>query len=604
MISLKGAKISHKLTLIVALSLFAVAAIAAFSLQKNKATMLEDRKLKTQHVVEVAVGIVSQYYDQYTQGYLPESEAKERAKTALRKQRYGGNEYFWINDMHPTMIMHPNNKDLEGKSLVDLADPNGKHLFVEMAKVVNRSGEGFVDYMWNKNGSEKQYPKLSFVKGFKPWGWIVGSGIYIDDVDSEFYNSAIKFIIASVILVLVLGALAYAIARSITRPLRAAVKVADGLAVGDTTIEIPAASKDETGQLLASMQTMVESQQQVVQLADQMAQGNLTVQVVPRSEKDEFMRSLAAMVERIEEIIQEAQVAADNVISGSQALSASSEEMSQGATEQAASAEEASASVEEMTANIRQNADNASSTEKIAVQAATEAEQGGKAVSETVQAMQMIAEKITIIEEIARQTNLLALNAAIEAARAGEQGKGFAVVAAEVRKLAERSQVAAGEINELSVSSVTVAEEAGTMLSALVPNIQRTAELVQEISAASREQDAGADQIAKAIQQLDSVIQQNASASEEMASTAEELNSQADQLQHTIAYFKVRTRQTQQSTQSQYYAPKAQPTMVQKQTPSLQHAAHAAEESAHNTVRSTRPIETSKAVSDSDFERF
>jgi len=195
--------------------------------------------------------------------------------------------------------------------------------------------------------------------------------------------------------------------------------------------------------------------------------------------------------------------------------------------------------MEQMASNIRQNADNAMQTEKIAMKSSEDAREGGQAVAETVSAMKDIAEKISIIEEIARQTDLLALNAAIEAARAGEHGKGFAVVASEVRKLAERSQTAAGEISKLSSASVEVAEKAGEMLAKLVPDIQKTAELVQEISAASNEQNAGAEQINKAIQQLDQVIQQNASASEEMASTAEELAGQSEQLQNTIGYFKV-----------------------------------------------------------------
>jgi len=276
-----------------------------------------------------------------------------------------------------------------------------------------------------------------------------------------------------------------------------------------------------------------------VDFAKKIAQGDLTAEVDVH-QKDELgilAQALRDMVAKLREIVGEVQSASDNVASGSEELSASSEQLSQGATEQAASVEEVSSSMEEMGTNIRQNSENASQTEKIALKAAKDAEAGGKAVNQAVGAMKNIAEKISIVEEIARQTNLLALNAAIEAARAGEHGKGFAVVAAEVRKLAERSGTAAAEISELSSSTVSVADQAGQMLTKLVPDIQRTAELVQEISAASNEQNAGAEQINKALQQLDQIIQQNASASEEMASTSEELSSQAEQLQSSISYF-------------------------------------------------------------------
>jgi len=278
-----------------------------------------------------------------------------------------------------------------------------------------------------------------------------------------------------------------------------------------------------------------------VGLAGAVADGDLSqsIKVTSNDEIGDLVTSLNSMVEKLKQIVAEALTAAQNVSAGSQELSASAEQLSQGATEQASSAEEASSSMEEMASNVKQNADNANQTEKIAAQSAKDAEASGVAVGRAVNAMQTIAEKITIVQEIARQTDLLALNAAVEAARAGEHGKGFAVVASEVRKLAERSQAAAAEIGTLSTETVKVAQEAGNMLSKLVPDIKRTAELVEEITAACREQDVGSAQINQAIQQLDKVGQQNASASEQVSSTSEELASQAEQLQSTISFFRI-----------------------------------------------------------------
>ncbi|UEM15035.1 methyl-accepting chemotaxis protein [Bradyrhizobium barranii subsp. barranii] len=278
-----------------------------------------------------------------------------------------------------------------------------------------------------------------------------------------------------------------------------------------------------------------------VGLAGAVADGDLSqsIKVTSNDEIGDLVTSLNSMVEKLKQIVAEALTAAQNVSAGSQELSASAEQLSQGATEQASSAEEASSSMEEMASNVKQNADNANQTEKIAAQSAKDAEASGVAVGRAVNAMQTIAEKITIVQEIARQTDLLALNAAVEAARAGEHGKGFAVVASEVRKLAERSQAAAADIGTLSTETVKVAREAGDMLSKLVPDIKKTAELVQEITAACREQDVGSAQINQAIQQLDKVGQQNASASEQVSSTSEELASQAEQLQSTISFFRI-----------------------------------------------------------------
>jgi methyl-accepting chemotaxis protein len=316
----------------------------------------------------------------------------------------------------------------------------------------------------------------------------------------------ISFAIGGVILGALLG---YFVARAITQPLTKAVSVAEQLAQGDLQVSIDVTSKDETGQLLASMQRMVN---------------------------------------KLAQIIGEVRSSATSLSSASEEVSATAQSLSQGSSEQASSVEETTASVEQMSASINQNSENAKVTDGMSSKAAKEAEEGGVAVKETVSAMKSIAEKISIIDDIAYQTNLLALNAAIEAARAGEHGKGFAVVATEVRKLAERSQVAAQEIGEVAQGSVSLAEKAGKLLDEMVPSIQKTSDLVQEISAASAEQTTGATQINQAMEQLNSTTQQSASSSEELAATAEEMSSQAEQLQELMSFFHLDSGKTPQTS--------------------------------------------------------
>lgn len=275
-------------------------------------------------------------------------------------------------------------------------------------------------------------------------------------------------------------------------------------------------------------------------VVSKLSEGDLTVDI-DTTNQDEIgllLADLKGMIHKFKNVISYVNSASDNIVAASQELSSSSQQMSEGATEQAAATEEVSSSMEEMVANVQQNTENAHQTEKIAIKASADAIDGSVAVNEAVSSMKLIADKISVISDIARQTNILALNAAVEAARAGDQGRGFAVVAAEVRKLAEKSQVAATEINELSQSSVTIAEKSGRLLGAIVPNIQHTAKLVEEISSSSSEQNLGASQINNAIQQLNQVTQQNAATSEEMAASAEELSSQADQLKEIISFFK------------------------------------------------------------------
>ena len=354
---------------------------------------------------------------------------------------------------------------------------------------------------------------------------------------AEFAKMLLMSIVAFSLLVAVTAATW--IALSISRGLSAAVGLANAVAIGDLSQTIAVRSQDEIGDLVTSLNTMTGNLNATAAVADAIAGGDLTVEAKPLSDKDTLGISLENMVIKLRQVVGDVTSAAENMSSGSQQLSASAEQLSEGSTEQAASTEEASSSMEEMAANVKQNAENASTTEKIAAQSAKDAEASGIAVGRAVDAMQTIAQKINIVQEIARQTDLLALNAAVEAARAGEHGKGFAVVASEVRKLAERSQAAAAEIGTLSIDTVKVAQEAGAMLAKLVPDIKKTAELVEEITSASREQDVGASQINQAIQQLDKVTQQNAAASEQVSATSEELSSQAETLQATIAFFRI-----------------------------------------------------------------
>ncbi|WP_241667291.1 methyl-accepting chemotaxis protein [Pseudodesulfovibrio senegalensis] len=385
---------------------------------------------------------------------------------------------------------------------VVLADPkmpdnnfkNASELAPAYSKLVSL-GNGDADVTLNDTdmlGVVYTSPKL---------GWKIIGLMERSEVMAPVYENLWAFSIAIVLcLAVVIAGIWLYVERALVRPIRIIVRFMNLAAKGDYTQRVDIRRKDEIG-------TMVNA--------------------------------LNAMAEKLVDVVQQVVDGSSKVAAGSEELSATSESLAQGATQQAASLEEVSSSMEEMASNISQNAKNAHDTEALADKTSISTEEGGAAVAQTVTAMKQIAEKISIIEEIARQTNLLALNAAIEAARAGEHGKGFAVVAAEVRKLAERSGNAAAEISELSSSSVEVAEKAGTMLADIVPDIKRTAELIQEISEASNEQNTGAEQINKALQQLDNVVQQNASASEEMASTSTDLAGQASQLQQTISFFKI-----------------------------------------------------------------
>ena len=538
--------IRSKLLILLVIGAIGVAAIAAISLFEQRRTLIEDRKVKTQHIVESAYGVLAHFDRLVQSGKMPPDEARKAAADTLRALRYGGKEYYWIHDLDHRVIMHPTKPEFEGQIKSDLQDPHGKYVYREMVNLVKRDGEGFVGYSWPKPGSTDPVEKISYVKLYQPWGWIVGSGIYLDDVNAIFLATALRMAIALGIASVVIGGVMLSLMRGIARPIEALRTFGRTMhevgSDGDLSRRIPVEGGDE--------------------IADVMHEFNRLM--------DSFQSSMRGVFSSL-----------DHVTSASATLLHKCSAMNDASAIQSRDAASTAASVEQMTANINCIAESTREAEDVLGQARACAADGERNIhavtgeiqrlasnvqesADTIQTLGSRSQEITgivrVIKDIADQTNLLALNAAIEAARAGEQGRGFAVVADEVRKLAERAATATTEISTVisaiqtdttraveamragsatAQDGVTQVEAAAASMTRIVESTQKILSLTSEIAGAIRQQTDGGREMARYSEDIAARAATNSGVSHEALQEANALASSARVLASSVGHFKV-----------------------------------------------------------------
>ncbi len=593
---LKNFRISTRLSLLVGLALTIFAAALVYSLYHYQDAMVAERKSKLAAMDENMLTLFKYYQGLEAAGTLTREEAQARAKDAVRALRYEDSGYFWINDMNAVIVMHPIKPALDGTDQSGMADPTGKHIFTEFVKAVKASptGQDFVDYYWPKPGFEEPVLKYSHVAGFAPWGWIVGTGVYADDLAAMFRRNAIgmAIILAGGGLAIILAA--YAIVKSVTRPILRLNASMQAIAEEDVSSEVPETDrKDEIGEMAKVVsilrdsvaeraelriregeqqarldaersegerrqrsvsQTQADAMHTVGEALERLANGDLTVSIdaiAPEYAKlrEDFNRAVDALSSVIDAIAR----STDIVHGSASGIAEAANNLSHRTEQQAASLEETAAALDEITATVRNASDRAAEASRMVTETTQSTSRSGTIVRDAVAAMSRIEDAssrisqiIGVIDEIAFQTNLLALNAGVEAARAGEAGRGFAVVAQEVRELAQRSANAAKEIKGLIGNSaaevgtgVSLVRSTGDALTEIETLVNRVNEQVTSIATSAREQATGLAEVNTAVNQMDQMTQQNAAMVEETNAAGQTLTRESEHLRALLGNFRL-----------------------------------------------------------------